>query len=271
MLRKIIVPALAIVAVALVVWIVAASWEPAEASEVRVLAAGLQQRIDSAIDTMESSSEDPEVQHTRFLSLVSEAQMGISEDADTGKRDVAKGVLAQNSDFASIFFLTPDGNLYMGEPYEQQEQLPRLNYSDRDWYQGVSSTNDAYVSSVFMSAAIHEPAVAVAVPVHDDSETIGYWVAIINLDEVERDLKDNTLGARVIFVDHNGVEVADSARDASAPRTELRNFSGMQAVKEALAGRSGSVVEEVDGNSTNVYYTPVSAYPHTWAAVMIVP
>lgn len=270
-MRKVIIPAVAVAAIAIIMWVVAASWEPAEAAEVRILAAGLQQRLDSAIDTMESSSTDPEVTHTDFVSLVSEAQMGIPQDADAGKRDVARAIVESNSDFASIFFLTPDGNLYMGEPYDQQAQLPRLNYSDRDWYQGVSSTDDAYVSSVFMSAAIHEPAVAVAVPVHDESETIGYWVAIINLDEVERDLKDGADGARVIFVDHNGLEVADSARDDSSPRTELRDFSGLQAVKEALEGRSGSLMEEIDGKSVNAYYTPLDAYPHTWAAVMIVP
>lgn len=271
MLRKVIVPALAAVAVTLIVLIVAASWAPAETAEVRILAAGLQQRLDSAIETMESTSADSEVRHTDSLSLVSEAQMGIPQDADTGKRDVAKATLASHGDIASIFFLTPDGNLYMGEPYEQQAQLPRLNYSDRDWYQGVSSTDDAYVSSVFMSAATHEPAVAVAVPVKGESETIGYWVAIINLDEVESGLKEGAAGARVIFADHNGVEVADSARDDSSPRTELRDFSGLQAVKEALAGRSGSLVEEVDGNRMNAYYVPLEAYPHTWAAVMIVP
>ena len=269
-MRRVIVPAVAIAATAIIIWVVATSWEPAEASEVRTLAASLQQRLDSAIDTMESSSTDPEVAHTDYLSLVSEEQMGIPQDADVGKRDVARAIVESNSDVASIFFLTPDGNLYMGEPYEQQAQLPRLNYSDRDWYQGVSSTDDAYISSVFMSAATHEPAVAVAVPVHGESETIGYWVAIINLDEVERSLKDGADGARVIFVDHNGLEVADSTRDDSSQRTELADFSGLQSVKEALAGRSGSLVEEVDGESVKAYYAPLGAYPHTWAAVMMV-
>lgn len=51
----------------------------------------------------------------------------------------------------------------------------------------MSSKDDTYISSVFMSAATHEPAVAVAVPVHGESETVGYWVAIINLYEVERE------------------------------------------------------------------------------------
>lgn len=271
MLRKVIIPAVAIAAVAIIMLIVTASLTPAETVELRGLAAGLELRMDNAIDVMESTSSDPEVQQTRFLSLVDEAHMGIPEDADMGKRDVAREILLEHSDVASIFFLTPDGNLYMGEPYEQQAQLPRLNYSDRDWYQGVSSTNDAYTSSVFMSAAIHEPAVAVAVPVESESETIGYWVAIISLEEVENVLKDRVIGGRVIFVDHNGLEVADSAKDSDLPRTELQSFSDLQAVKEALEGRSGSLVEQVDGNNMKIYYAPMNIYPHTWAAVMITP
>lgn len=269
-MRKAVIPALVIVSAAAIIWIIGSRSTPDEVVEIRALAASLETRMHGAIDMMRSTSEDPEVRQTSALSLVSEAQMGIPGDADTGKRDIAKAILSEHGDVASIFFLTPDGNLYMGEPYEQQAQLPRLNYSDRDWYQGVSSTDDAYVSSVFMSAAIHEPAVAVAVPVHGEgSETIGYWVAIINLDEVERDLKKSVSGTRVIFADHNGVEVADSAR-GSTPRDELRSFSSLQSVKEALAGRSGSLVEEVDGKSATVYYAPLNAYPHTWAAVMVV-
>ena len=130
------------------------------------------------------------------LSLISTAQMGIPQDADTAKREVAKRILSEHKDFASIFFRTLEGDLYMGEPFEQQKQLPRLNYSDRDWYQGVSGTDNAYTSSVFMSAAINEPAIAVAVPVsapdggNKTVGTVGYWVVVVNLDTIESGLRD---------------------------------------------------------------------------------
>ena len=41
----------------------------------------------------------------------------------------------------------PNGNIYMGEPYSHQKQLPRLNYVDRDWYKGVTALNNTYISA----------------------------------------------------------------------------------------------------------------------------
>jgi hypothetical protein len=249
-----------------------------DGSEARTLAAGLEKKIDDAINIMKATGSEPEVRSVDSLSLISTAQMGIPQDADTAKREVAKRILSEHKDFASIFFLTLEGDLYMGEPFEQQKQLPRLNYSDRDWYQGVSSTDDAYTSSVFMSAAVNEPAIAVAVPVsapdggNETAGTIGYWVAIINLDTIESGLKDMQNGdRRMIFVDHNGTEIADSARDPSTKRTELRSFADLQGVRAALAGESGSLTETVDGKDILVSYAPLNAHPHTWAVVVLTP
>ena len=64
----------------------------------------VKQRIDSLIEVMRTTSTEPSVRSTDSLSLISTAQMGIPEDADAGKRDVAKGILADHGDFASIFF-----------------------------------------------------------------------------------------------------------------------------------------------------------------------
>ncbi len=271
-----IVAAAGIIAVAYV--IPEGSSKPAEnPSGVRLLASNLEERIASSVKVMSLTGLAPEVRNTDSLSLVSTAQMGIPQDADVAKRQVAKNIISTyGDDVASIFFLTPEGNIYIGEPFEQQKQLPRLNYSDRDWYQGVSATNDAYVSSVFMSAAIHEPAVAVAVPVYGQEGTekesaIGYWVAIINLDEIEKGLRQLEGGSRIIFADHNGTEIADSARDPSTTRTDLRSLSNLESVKAALAGKTGSLVEVVDGKTMKVSYAPVKAHPHTWAVVSMQP
>lgn len=247
-------------------------------SEAHTLAAGLEKKIDDAINVMKATGDEPEVRSVDSLSLISTAQMGIPQDADTAKREVAKRILSEHKDFASIFFRTLEGDLYMGEPFEQQKQLPRLNYSDRDWYQGVSGTDNAYTSSVFMSAAINEPAIAVAVPVsapdggNKTVGTVGYWVVIVNLDTIESGLRDmQNDDRRVIFVDHNGTEIADSTRDRSTNRTELGSFTDLQGVRTALAGESGSLTETVDGKDMLISSTPLSAHPHTWASVVMTP
>jgi hypothetical protein len=66
----------------------------------------------------------------------------------------------------SFYFTLPNGDVCLEEPYLRQKQPPRLNFADRDWYKGVSTTNDTYISSVFTSASIHAPAIAIVAPVH---------------------------------------------------------------------------------------------------------
>jgi hypothetical protein len=231
--------------------------------------AGVENRINQAISAMVETSELDEVKRTDFIDAIDVTQMGIPEDADIDKREVARQLLSENPEFASIFFLTPSGDLYLGEPYEQQEQLPRLNYADRDWYKGVTSTGEPYVSSVFTSAAIHVPAVAVAVPVFGDDETavVGYWVAIVNLDDMKSDLNEIAGESRILLVDHNATEVADTGRTSQL--TELQFFAQLESVQRALSGESGTMVEVVDGVEMNARFAPVRAHPNTWAIVIL--
>jgi hypothetical protein len=154
-------------------------------------------------------------------------------------------------------------DIYIGEPFSDQKQLPKLNYADRDWYKGVTKLNDTYVSAVFLSAAIHAPAIAIAVPVYgnntwndagDDgyslSPILGYWVGIVDLNRIEEDL--SALGfrsgnSRILIVDHNGTQVLDtidrnvpsssqrsSESSSSSKNQELKSFSYLESVKGAL-------------------------------------
>ena len=50
-------------------------------------------------------------------------------------------ILQRNKDIASIFFAIPNGDIYMREPYGDQEQLSRINFADREWYRGVVKNN----------------------------------------------------------------------------------------------------------------------------------
>lgn len=232
--------------------------------------ADVETRIEESVMIMQQTSELAQVRSTEYLDAISTAQMGIPENADTEKRQVARQILSDHTEFASIFFLTPDGDIYIGEPFEQQEQLPRLNYADRDWYKGASTTNDAYVSSVFMSSAIHVPAIAIAVPVYVGAgdQIAGYWVAIVDVSEIASSLEEfSSDQSRILLVDHNGTQVADTGM----PTTELRSFANLQSVKNALAGQAGTIVEQVDGVEMSASFAPVKTHPHTWAIVFLQP
>jgi len=233
--------------------------------------ASIENKVDGYVFAMQSSSSLPAVKSTKYVESISTAQMGIPENADTDKREVAKQLLSQHPEIASIFFLTPSGDLYLGEPYDQQKQLPRLNYADRDWYGGVHSTNKPYVSLVFMSAAIHRPAIAVAVPVSAEDQVVGYWVAIVGVDEIGNNLKQSGIaqGSRVLLVDHNGTDIADTS--ATTPLSEIKSYAKLQSVQRALSGESGTVIEQIDDINMKATFAPVTADPNTWALVVIEP
>jgi hypothetical protein len=245
------------------------SFDMSPENPVGLAASRVESSIDRSVAAMQESSELPAVKATGFVGSIDISQKGIPQDADIDKREAAEQLLSEHPEFASIFFLTPDGDVYLGEPFEQQKQLPTLNYADRDWYKGASTTGDAYVSSVFMSAAIHVPAVAIAVPVHDDAEIAGYWVAIVHLDGIESSLDGLGGQSRVLLVDHNGTEVADTARTGEL--TELRSFANLQSVQSALRGESGELTETIDGVEMNARFAPVRADPNTWAIVFLEP
>ena len=241
-------------------------------NDAKLAASIVEGRIEESIRVMRLTGELAAVKGTEYAGSISTDQMGIPEDQDVDKRMVARQVLSEHREFGSIFFLMLNGDIYIGEPFDQQEQLPRLNYADRDWYKGVRATGDAYVSSVFMSAAIHEPAIAVAVPVRDDSQVVvGYWVAIVNLASLKSDLGQLDLGdsaTRVLIVDHNGTGVADTK---AASQAELKSFIHLDSVRNALSGQAGTEFEQVDGVEMIANYAPIKAHPHTWGLVFLQP
>jgi hypothetical protein len=265
----------------------------------QLLANRFENRINEAASLLELTSKLPQVRNTQHVSSISEEFMGIPENLDLEKRKIAQYILKQDKNIDSIFFLTPKGDIYIGEPFSDQQQLPRLNFADRDWYKGVTILHDTYISAVFLSAAIHIPAVAIAVPVYADntgndddasisSPILGYWVGIVNLNKVKEDIATTTLdfvssnsSQTSLIVDHNGTQVLgiknsdahyNSPSSSSSPKNqELKSFANLESVKNALNGKSGSTVEVVNSSKATIYYYPVKVPHHTWAALLILP
>ncbi len=190
----------------------------------KLIADLVENNLKQAANTLLITSLDPRVQAAQYASNISERYMGIPKDLDTEKRDIAKQILSLNKDFGSVYFLLLNGDVYLGEPYAGQEQLPRLNFADRDWYKGIfaitnnisreysvqgsspgnSSTNASgavmpalpyYISAVFQSAAIHVPATGIAVPVYDASgiiESNGNYGSTANSSTVENSVNTIT-------------------------------------------------------------------------------
>jgi hypothetical protein len=262
----------------------------------KLLSSVIETRLNKSTAILEITSKLPEVTNISYANAITEKFMGIPQDLDLQKRNVATDVLTLDKDIATIFFLTPNGDIYMGEPYSNQIQLPRLNYADRDWYKGVTRKNDTYTSAVFLSAAIRVPSIAIAVPVYGNSmesgsvnvnvnqtssPIVGSWVGIINLTKIKEDLSGLNLLSRdneVILVDHNGTQVVNvlaRTMNVSSPLSldnqTLKSFSQLQSVKNALDGKSGVTVEMLNNTRKTVYHYPVQLQPHEWALLLLRP
>lgn len=163
----------------------------------KLIADLVEDNLKQAASLLLITSLDPRLETTHHVSDISERYVGISGDLDIDKRDVANQILSLDENFGSVYFLLPNGDIYLGEPFSGQIQLPRSNFADRDWYKGIvalvnnirtendppylspsssSSTSHYgvtlppyYISEVFLSAAIHLPATGIAVPVYNNS------------------------------------------------------------------------------------------------------
>jgi hypothetical protein len=214
--------------------------------------------------------------------------MGIPGNMDLPKRKVAQDILARDKDFGSIYFVTPRADSYIGEPFPNQKQLPRLNYADRDWYKGVTATNNTYISAVFMSASIHRPATAIAIPVcnlQDDTTSktnkliSGYWVGIVDLRSIQQSIRNLnfTNGERVLVVDHNGTAIVNSPSSAvnninnNLTSTKLKDFSYLNSVKAVTKGNAGSIIETVNGTKVLAIYQPIKMDNRSWGVILTEP
>ena len=194
------------------------------------------------------------------MANISDAYHGISASLDSDKRQSLDIILKINPDIASIYFVLPDGNIYLGEPYRHQEQLPRLNFADREWYVGVTALNETYISSVFLSASINAPAIAIAVPVLNNSKgdlsgldnkdsSSGYLVGIVNLQLV-KGLIDNITFDKIgnfFVIDKNGTELVRSS-DTKMNET-LKPFEYFESFKydrTQLNVTNQTVISELD-------------------------
>ena len=248
---------------------------------VKLLADMVQNRLYNAINLLELTGIDPEVKNTPFVAAITKAYMGIPDNMDIQKRNIAKDILNRDKDFGSVFFTTPRGDSYIGEPYANQKQLPRLNYADRDWYKGVTSTNNTYISSVFISASIHAPATAIAVTVYSDSTTAvgnttkshlsGYWVGILDLRSINDDVKklDLNQNERILVVDHTGTPIIDSYKGLNT--TNAIMLMPTESIKSVLAGNAGSKIEIIDGTHIITSFQPLNAGTHIWGVVLVRP
>ena len=174
--------------------------------------------------------------------------------------------------------LMPNGDIYMEEPYSRQLNLTQTNFAFRDYYKGAISTQNTYLGNVIIAASSGLPQANIAVPIYSSENNntnnpslVGVWFGGLDLDVFNKSLQSLNLADndRIVYVDQHGQKIADSDEKQSINRNET--FANFQGFKNAIAGNSGSTVEEINGTKMLVFYHPVNAVQQRWVVLDIQP
>jgi hypothetical protein len=234
-----------------------------------LLSNNLENRLHAAGSSLIVTSQLPQVRNTSSAHLINETLHGIPEDADIEKRQIAQNILTSHKDFQIIVFIMPNGDIYLDEPYERQEVSNFTNLAFRDYFQGAVRTNDTYLGNVNTSASTGQRQALIAVPVYsleDNSTLAGVWAGGLDFDVLNEELQSlNLTDKRVVYVDNNGSEIADSDADTD-PDESFANLTGF---RNAIAGESGSTTETIGDREMTVTYAPVKAFHNTWVVLLM--
>src|ERR671910_3370193 len=254
---------------------------------VKVLADNLENRLNKSAVILEITGELPQVKNVSYANSISSELHGIPKDIDITKRKVAQDILTADRDLQLIFFLMPNGDMYMEEPYSRQQNLTGNNFAFRDYYKGAVSTADPYLGNVVISASSGRPQTNMAVPVYSSTSNntnngnrsnsittlLGVWSGGLNLTVFSETLQSLNLtnGERIVYVDQHGLKVADSNKQ-SFKTNQNESFANLQAFNNVLQEQKpGSAIEMINGIRMLVFYEPVQFHSTTWAVLLLKP
>jgi hypothetical protein len=247
-----------------------------------IFATDLMNRIYHSATILEITAGLPQVRNISFSDILNQTldtYHGIPHDKDLEKRQLAQDIISKNGtadNLFEIFYLMPNGNMYMLEPYSIQETLKENNYAFREYFQESIQTNETYLGNAIITTAssgIREAVVAVPVYSLEDNTTIvGVWAGGIDFGKINHQLQSLNLvneNKRVVYVDANGEKIADS--DPRSSNT-FESFDSLVSFKNAINGETGTTVESLeDDDSTRaiISYKPVDVFHNTWVVLVM--
>ena len=186
---------------------------------VQLLANQLETKLNKSAATLELASEFPQIRALPNASLINPSFHGIPKEADMEKRQVAHNILSIDKDFGRIFYLMPNGDMYLEEPFSVQENLTRDNLAFRDYYKGAVSTGDTFLGNVIISASSGLPQVNIAIPLYSSvngsknnntENLIGLLIGDQDIPTINKFLQSLPLSENetAVYVDNNGQIIA---------------------------------------------------------------
>src|SRR5215213_6997334 len=226
----------------------------------------LESKVTKLATALQIASNIPQILQPPDISLIDPKVNGIPEDADIEKRKIGKILLDQFNEFLSFVFLLNNGDVYFDEPFERQLNRTATNLSFRDYYQVVEQTKKTYLSDAIISKTTGRNLAVIATPViNKENEMTGILLGTINFNNYDQFLQSLNLqnNTRLVMIDKTGVKIGDSNENetsASKESFEKKQFSNLTSVKLALDGKSGSIVEKLDGKESQITFLPYDLF-----------
>ncbi len=235
----------------------------------------LESKVTKLATALQIASNLPENLQPPDINLIDPKIKGIPEDADIDKKKIARTLLDQFNEFSSIDFLLNNGDVYFDEPFQDQLNRNVTNLSFRDYYQIVNQTKKTYLSDAIISKTTGRNLAVIATPViNKENNMTGILLGTINFNNYDKFLQSVNLqnNTRLVLIDKNGVKIGDSNKNEtsiSKESFEKKQFSNLTSVKLALEGKSGSIVEKLDGKESQISFLPYDLFQNKRILLLI--
>lgn len=243
----------------------------------KILAKSLENHIQNAGAVLNMTSQLPQIREVPLSHMLNQTLTtlhGIPQDADIQKRLVAQNILSSYKDFQIIIFIMPNGDIYLDEPYSRQIMSTETNLGFRDYFKGVTDTNEIYIGDPSPSVSSGQLQSIIAVPVFslkDNSTMVGIWAGGLDFETLNEELQSINLTSsdgytRVVYVGQNGQKIADSDVNKS---TIPESFANLTSFKNAINGQSGLTLDTVEEKKMSVTYEPVKVFQNTFVVLLM--
>src|ERR671911_33296 len=235
----------------------------------------LESKVTKLATALQIASSLPQMLQPPDINLIDPKVNGIPEDADIEKRKIAKILLDQFNEFLSFVFVLKNGDVYFDEPFERQLNRTVTNLAFRDYYQAVEQTKKTYLSDAIISVTTGRNLAVIATPViNKENEMTGILLGTINFNNYDKFLQSLNLqnNTRLVLIDKNGVKIGDSNENETSASTvsyEKKQFSNLTSFKLALKGKSGSIVEKLDGKESQTTFLPYDLFQNKRMLLLI--
>ena len=235
----------------------------------------LESKVTKLATALQIASSLPQILQPPDINLIDPKVNGIPEDVDIEKRKIGKILLEQFNEFFSVVFLLNNGDVYFDEPFERQLNRTATNLSFRDYYQAVEQTKKTYLSDAIISITTGRNLAVIATPViNKDNNMTGILLGAINFNNYDKFLQSLNLqnNSRLVLIDKTGVKIGDSTENetsASKESFEKKQFSNLTSFKYALEGKSGSIVEKLDGKESQITFLPYDIFQNKRILLLI--